>query len=71
MAPFDTGDKRLPAACDGWSYTPARGTLRLLRNGEEIWRREVSAAPERRVRFPGELVSLDHIESVEVRLDPS
>jgi NADPH-dependent 2,4-dienoyl-CoA reductase/sulfur reductase-like enzyme len=48
---------------------PARGTLRLLRNGEEIWRRKVSALPERRVRLPGELLSLDGIESVEVRLD--
>lgn len=50
---------------------PARGTLRLLRNGEELWRREVSVLPERRVQLPGELVSLDGIESVEVRLDPS
>ena len=50
---------------------PARGMLRLLRNGEEIWRRKVVALPERRVRLPGELVSLDDIESVEVRLDPS
>jgi len=50
---------------------PARGTLRLLRNGEEIWRREVAALPERRVQLPGELVSPDGIESVEVRLDPS
>jgi NADPH-dependent 2,4-dienoyl-CoA reductase/sulfur reductase-like enzyme len=48
---------------------PARGTLRLLRNGEEIWRRKVRALPERRVRLPGELLSLDGIESVEVRLD--
>lgn len=50
---------------------PARGTLRLLRNGEEIWRREVAALPERRVQLPGDLVSSDGIESVEVRLDPS
>jgi NADPH-dependent 2,4-dienoyl-CoA reductase/sulfur reductase-like enzyme len=50
---------------------PARGMLRLLRNGEEVWRRKVFARPERPVRLPGGLVSLDHIESVEVRLDPS
>ena len=50
---------------------PARGTLRLLRNGEEVWHRKVFALPERRVRLPGGLVSLDDIESVEVRLDPS
>ena len=50
---------------------PARGTLRLLRNGKEVWRRKIAALPERRVRLPGGLVSLDGIESVEVRLDPS
>ena len=48
---------------------PARGTLRLLRNGQEVWSRKISALPERRVRLPGEFVSLDGIESVEVRLD--
>lgn len=50
---------------------PARGTLRLLRNGEEIWRREVAALPERRIQLPGELVASDGIETVEVRIDPS
>jgi thioredoxin reductase len=50
---------------------PTRGMLRLLRNGEEIWRRKVFAVPERRVRLPGGLVSLDDIASIEVRLDPS
>ncbi len=50
---------------------PARGTLRLLRNGEEIWQRKVFALPERRIRLPGGRLSLDAIESVEVRLDPS
>ncbi len=49
---------------------PVRGVLRLLRNGEEVWRRKVSARPERAVQLPGGLISLDDIESVEVRLDP-
>ena len=49
----------------------ARGTLRLLCNGKEVWRRKVHALPERRIRLPGGLVSLDGIESIEVRLDPS
>ncbi len=49
----------------------ARGILWLLRNGEEIWHRKISALPERHIRLPGGLVSLDDIESVEVRLDPS
>ena len=50
---------------------PTRGTLRLLRNGEEVWRRKVFVLPERRIRLPGGRVSLDGIESLEVRLDPS
>jgi hypothetical protein len=50
---------------------PARGTLRLLRNGDEVWHRKVVALPERRVRLPGKFVALDGIESVEVRLDLS
>jgi hypothetical protein len=45
--------------------------LRLLRNGEEVWRRKVFARPDKPVRLPGGLVSLDDIESIEVRLDPS
>ncbi len=49
---------------------PARGMLRLLRNGEEVWQRKIVALPERRIRLPGKSVSLDGIESVEVRLDP-
>lgn len=50
---------------------PTRGILRLLRNGEEVWRRQLFALPERPVRLPGELVSLDDIQSIEIRLDPS
>ena len=50
---------------------PTRGMLRLLCNGEEVWRRKVFALPERRVRLPGGRVSLDGLESVEVRLDPA
>jgi NADPH-dependent 2,4-dienoyl-CoA reductase/sulfur reductase-like enzyme len=49
---------------------PASGMLRLLRNGQEVWSRKISTLPERRIRLPGEFVSLDGIESVEVRLDP-
>jgi len=48
---------------------PARGMLRLLCNGEEVWHRKIAILPERRIRLPGKFVSLDNIESVEVRLD--
>ncbi len=50
---------------------PVRGMLRLLRNGEEVWHRKIHALPERRIHLPGGHVSLDGIESLEVRLDPS
>lgn len=50
---------------------PTRGTLRLFCNGEEVWHRRIHALPEQRIRLPGGRVSLDGIESLEVRLDPS
>lgn len=49
----------------------ASGTLVLVRNGEQIWRRKISALPERRIRFPGRCIELAGLRSLEVHLQES
>lgn len=63
------GDRLNGLQCRGRVTRPARGTLKLLRNGEVLWRHEVSLWPEQRIRLPGRRISLDALEALEVRLD--
>jgi NADPH-dependent 2,4-dienoyl-CoA reductase/sulfur reductase-like enzyme len=65
------GDRPNDLLFRGRVNQPTRGTLRLLRNGDEVWRRTIHALPEQRIQLPGKHVSLDGIESLEVRLGPS
>lgn len=49
----------------------AVGTLRLLRNDVEVWRRRIAALPERRIRLPGQCIATTGLESVHIVLDES
>jgi len=45
------------------------GTLRLVRNEVELWRRRIRAAPERRIRLPGRIIATPGLESLDLHLD--
>lgn len=63
------GDRPAHLLFRGRVSRSARGTLRLLRNGEEVWRGRISVRPERRLRLPGARLSVDGLDDVEIRLD--
>lgn len=47
----------------------ATGTLRVVCNGVEVWRRRVAALPERRIRLPGDRIRTAGLESVDICLE--
>ncbi|NIR29415.1 MAG: NAD(P)/FAD-dependent oxidoreductase [Gammaproteobacteria bacterium] len=47
----------------------ANGTLRLVCNDVEVWRRRVSTLPERRIRLPGHRIRTAGLQSVDVYLE--
>ncbi|MBI1776680.1 MAG: FAD-dependent oxidoreductase [Proteobacteria bacterium] len=47
-----------------------RGRLALSVNGSVVWSRRLHALPERRLRLPGHLVSVEGLRSLEVALAP-
>ncbi len=46
----------------------ARGRLRLVVNGREVWSRAIDALPERRIGLPARLVPIDELDSLAVEL---